>query len=1384
MEKKVAEMRRQQKTMFELKDRLAQAAELEDAARKAKEASPSADTEAAWHEASKLRLRLKAEVASANRGFDDLAGETREYRWTKETAPYRVPGYQSQVPKGTQTITPKDIAAQRENLLGQIADALKTTPDGSTEKITLSVPGDGEFVAYGRDGLENLAVVVKKHFPKGVGGVPAPSTPSGKPTPMPKLPGKAVPPEEVQKTVAPFLSSDEDRPAIHTAYADGTQIVATDGRQMLRIVTKSAPGTPANPVRIDAKGQEVEVEHDFPNYNQLWSESPDLVKGGAKTDELWTMANQTQAIWDKPSDKEMPTVRLYVNPDGSIGASSKRAGIGEYEHNVQNGAKSLGDYNPDYVVNAAAVARRLGNAHVDLYFHGSEGAIEFRGKNHASLIMPQKLSGRTTTRDSNFAPSDKVHGELPLGLGPLKNPEGELSSGAIEGAGGGKWSATLEKGKFKIERFIPKSGSYSNDRWTDEGTISLDDFSKLKGKPLQEAIAEAAGGTVENPVGAETVNALSKAMGDLAKQREGLVEEGRRRSAPPSESNPNVFMIGLPIPALKPLLTHLQKLRGVLKQRLLNIGARHEIDQAADAADNKANIVAQRMGNKVAIGITDVQNVAAAAVIAAKFHPGNLPALLAIAAGKNPTAEAGIRYAMANFGQAASIAHRGRRVFDWQIAMENAHGINTLYTENYLPGMYDTDLWMGHSRPFVLGGGGGMASGFKKGKTYESPFHAIADDYVPKSLKLSDLVEHRVKSGQKLLNRQFMAEGLKSLIAPSDGRPVAANMILRSRGPGLESYEVAPVGYTPREVLPGKRIAIHEDFAKLFDAVTGLQSKISEFEPGGLPLGEAALQTEGAIKHGLLVFDTFHASRIMQKQMFLTRGLPSYTRGHSLLEYNPSDLGRAVAAGEITPEIAAWVRVNRPRADMIIRHGLNVGRIQEAMYSGFVRSMQEHAAKAARAMGVPKAIAEKIEFNKWVFEKVTRGAMLESSLIEFERVKRANPSMTDEQVASRVARQLNMYFGNLGRQGIFKSKTMLDASRLAMLAPQWVESMARSEILGAGQLAKAPIDSAMARRLKVGTLGSGLASGLVAYVFATQLINLVTRGHLTLSNPEKGHKFDAWIPDLTGKGHGFFVSPLSVVAELTHDMIRYAPDEKEKGGAAKLIAAADHIRRNRQSPLMRAAGILTSGRDWNDVKIQGAYDRVKSAAWSLAPTPIPLSPIIRGNAPQGQTQRQLTASLGVKTELAKTPAAEISSLARDWMEKSVDPKIRNKYERDLKSDFGQSDYAALRNALAKEDYASAWEAYQQLKQIKAGDVIAKSMRPYTVSPDGIIEHKPIVGLSREETGRFIRTLNPEQKKILGEARKEKAEHYKRFLNMLKNAPKGLPKTRDPLRVTA
>jgi hypothetical protein len=340
-------------------------------------------------------------------------------------------------------------------------------------------------------------------------------------------------------------------------------------------------------------------------------------------------------------------------------------------------------------------------------------------------------------------------------------------------------------------------------------------------------------------------------------------------------------------------------------------------------------------------------------------------------------------------------------------------------------------------------------------------------------------------------------------------------------------------------------------------------------------------------------------------------------------------------------------------------------------------------------------------------------------------------------VADKVAKDLNTYFGNIGRQGWFKGATERDLMRMIFLAPQWVESMLKSEAGGFGQLAKAPFTG------KVGSLGKGMATGIGAYFVASQILNMITRGHPTWENEEEGHKLDAYIPDVFGKSPGFFLSPLSVPAEITHDALRYAHSKEDSREVLSQIV------RNKLSGPGRAASTVYTGRNYADVKLGNPWEVVKEAAISLAPIPIPASGFIKGGYP-GQTQRQLFGSAGVKIEPAETAMQQIRHKAARFLDAAGKPHdTETVYQ-------ANSPYSNLRLGLRGKDKEVIAKAIEELRKNRSDEQIQKAMIRSV--------NLPMTG-NRTLERQFLDQLSKKEQKLYDRALEERKQNLELFLQV-------------------
>jgi len=717
-----------------------------------------------------------------------------------------------------------------------------------------------------------------------------------------------------------------------------------------------------------------------------------------------------------------------------------------------------------------------------------------------------------------------------------------------------------------------------------------------------------------------------------------------------------------------------------------------------------------------------------------------------------------MRFAREHFNELKPIAELAKRKFDRQLFRERANGIDVDYENWYVPQRHEIDLIPASDRPIVLGEsrGGGPAGTFKKAKVYEDYASAIEAGFIPRDFNLANLLEHRVTAGERLITGRGFFDAMREIPDPVDGEPIVKDIprrIINRPDGSVDVQESIPIGYTKQQVMGGASVAVHNGYRRLVDALTA-RSQLAESAVVGTLQNIAAIE-----KHLMLALDTFHASRTMQAEFALTGRVSVGSRqrlGRALFEYGVGDLDAAVQKGEITQEMADYIRTPQqmeingqqqaisPHAllNFGIRNGLNIARWGDALYKDWLRNMPVTG-----------------EVNRWVFDKLTRSAVAHGFLAEFERMAKSRPEMTATQVARKVASDINVMFGNLGKQSIFRNPSLRSITQVLFLAPQWVESLARREGRAALQLGEAAITGRAPA-----TVGKGIGTGLALYFLATQITNLITRGQFTWQNKEKGHKLDAWIP---GGQNGFFISPLSVFGEITHDILRYAQTKPD------ILSAISQIGANKLGPLGRAIEVMATGRDpLTSERIVGSGRRAVRAALSAAPVPITLSQGLRTAAnivapgvvappPPGGLQRQAMASAGLKAEPVGTAQSQIYQMADDWKRHSGNAKYQAEVERRLKEDFGPSDYRDMRAALNRGDTDQARAAYQELRQ--------SGKTPRTIRQTMQHPH-PFTGSATAER-RFRDSLSAADRETYNKALEERRELYHRFLQMLHSQPK-------------
>ena len=723
-----------------------------------------------------------------------------------------------------------------------------------------------------------------------------------------------------------------------------------------------------------------------------------------------------------------------------------------------------------------------------------------------------------------------------------------------------------------------------------------------------------------------------------------------------------------------------------------------------------------------------------------------------------------------------------------QINLENQNGFTTKDRENYIPGQKDGEFFTDHS--FRFGPIRKLGSQFRQAKTFDSPYAAIKNGpYIPASFDVADLSQSRISNGRQMIAQRQFREYLKNVTDPMTGDKIASEPKLTMREQeitdpitGLKHKINVPI---PRpvnaehglvEIGPGLPLSVKYGFKRQIATLL----KPSQIDQ--IPMAKEAVTYIRAMKHGfLLVLDTYHPGRVLQyaATMMTGRDLKSkfgldYQGGLAAIRYRPQDMPEAVAKGLISQKDMDWamgtvpvtnragrtVQIPRHRiADFMIKKGLNAAKLSDALYKDTVASIPVIGG-AMHAVSGP--------LNRWTFDRLIPGLMVGRAVRHFEEYQRKFPGTRMEDIARDVNRDINTRFGNMGQQGIFRSKTFQDMAQLSFIAPMWEEGLVRSELKAYARLAMLPLrglnkagilpDSMTPRAglPALGALGSGMVKGAAAYFALTQAINLVSRGHPTWENPEKDHKLDAYIP--VGD-HGIWLSPASVMAEVTHDLIRMHETKP------KVWDELTQIAENKRTPLFTMAAILGSGKNAKGEQITSTAGVLKEGAKQLVPTSIslgtPTREVAHALAPDsvapnrpGSIPQRFLGMVGVKTEIGKDDLSRVQTLGRKFLADQGRPDV-------APTTTDQPSYAKLRSALRNKDTATAKAVYQELSAKYPFSHIEQAMSNWA--------RRPITGGDRMET-LFKYSLSNEELETYSRAMYQKLAEYHAFLDFASRQP--------------
>lgn len=702
-----------------------------------------------------------------------------------------------------------------------------------------------------------------------------------------------------------------------------------------------------------------------------------------------------------------------------------------------------------------------------------------------------------------------------------------------------------------------------------------------------------------------------------------------------------------------------------------------------------------------------------------------------------------------------------RDEMDKHLQVMMAAGFNISDREYYVPSVFSGELW--NDGMFSFGDSKALPATQIMPRVFANPYEAMATGpYIPVNLDVARLAQHSIYRGASQINLNAWADQLKGIIDKRSRKPVAIapDMIpytdangqpkLRPMIPkGAEDYALVDIGRTTVAVRKGYLPVVEGMMAE--SAVTA-----SAF-------GRSALQLSSMLKHGVvLLIDTFHPTRLLQYSAALGGGkwglfpsTPRWTRGWSALTWAKEDLPRAVQAGLIPEGAMKWalepvtvhefdrlIRTTRhDLAQRMLQNGLNATQQADMLYRSAVQKFPVIGKAWYKHLVSP--------ITRFTFDRMTPGFIIDNAITNFERMNARNHTIGIDEQMRMINRDVNAFYGNMGRQGWFANPTFRDLAQIFVLAPMWQEGLIRKEFTAASRLTG--LSALLGRRGPgyFGPLTAGMMRGLGAYFLFTQALNLITRGKFTWDNDEQHHEMDAYVPlPWEGKGVGIWISPFSVFAEYVHDYIRL------HGTKATNWEVARRVGTNKSGPLGRMLSILYTQQTPAGEFITSTPRVGVAAAKELVPLPISLSGVgqylgskVGLTAPPrpGQLEQRGLAMAGMKTEISSRPEQDISNLAQRFI-KQNGFKLQPTDEPSL---------TKLRGALRNGDFRGARNIYQELLKTRTPDQIVKAMHDWSRRP--FTDNLKVEQL-------FLYSLSPAQLNTYFEAQGNKMLAYEQFID--------------------
>lgn len=322
----------------------------------------------------------------------------REHREAEAAAKAGIPTKEVTTPEPVKEKKPADNKALKEMkrfLLEKLDEAIAEAPDGRitpsaySGRVVIEIPGDGTFTLVNEKKVLQEFAKRAKSFPTTTPSATYPKPTAIRPSSIPALNKAKLSKMDMVKVAGTFASTDETRMNIMQVVDVGDTLVATNGKYLF-MAPFEGQGTAEDPMLYTAKGGQIgpqsKHEEDFgkyPDWKVVVPKDTQVLHTGIDTGRLWQILKQASAVFRDVNfqvkngsgtfDDAAPYVDLLLNPDGSVAVvgevsndSGAASNLDRYEHNLQEGAQSIGRFDASLFMDILAAMRALGQEKVSL----------------------------------------------------------------------------------------------------------------------------------------------------------------------------------------------------------------------------------------------------------------------------------------------------------------------------------------------------------------------------------------------------------------------------------------------------------------------------------------------------------------------------------------------------------------------------------------------------------------------------------------------------------------------------------------------------------------------------------------------------------------------------------------------------------------------------------------------------------------------------------------------------------------------------------------------------------------------------------------------------------------------------------------------------------